>query len=172
MTAADFTEMFDQYYGSMCLYANRLLGDKQKAEDITEEIFMRLWESGDLTKISNLRAYLYRAVKNQCLKSLSRPGPAIISLQQGEVSELCSIEAQDEVIRTEVLRQISIAMEKLPAPYSQIIQLSYVERLRNKDIATSLQMSLSSVERRKVKGLFILRGMLKTTQMLIAMLYL
>lgn len=57
-----------RYYDELLYYAQKLVGDKEKAKDIIQEAYIRVLESKDKYEIENQRAYLYKIAKNIVVK--------------------------------------------------------------------------------------------------------
>ena len=66
--SAGIRQLFGRYYRPLVLYADEYLKDQAAAEDIVQELFVKVWEEDYLLKIANtsLGAYLYSAVRNRC----------------------------------------------------------------------------------------------------------
>jgi len=70
---AAIKQIFNMYYEKLCLYAESLIKNKQKAEEIVEDIFIYLWLNSKTVKIYNsLKNYLFKSVYNNCLKYLKK----------------------------------------------------------------------------------------------------
>ncbi len=41
-----FNTLFTKFYKSLCYYANKISGKPEKADDIVQELFIRIWETG------------------------------------------------------------------------------------------------------------------------------
>ena len=66
-----FGILFKKYFGSMCVIAKSFISDTQAAEDIVQDIFIRLWEKRrEYEEIPNLQVFLYVLVKNRCMDFL------------------------------------------------------------------------------------------------------
>lgn len=66
-----FRYIFDNEYGLMCSFANRMLHDRAMAESIADDVIFNLWESHERLNItSSLRSYLLGAVRNRCINEL------------------------------------------------------------------------------------------------------
>jgi len=61
-------EYFDNWYGGLVVFAQRFLDSREDAEDIVQNVFLKLYEkfeSGQSTVI--IKTYLYNSVRNDCL---------------------------------------------------------------------------------------------------------
>ncbi|MDE6452504.1 MAG: RNA polymerase sigma-70 factor, partial [Odoribacter sp.] len=66
-----FEAVFREFYPSMCVVAGKYLADKEVAEDIAQEVFVRLWEKREVYQsIPDLRTFLYVSVRNLCFNYL------------------------------------------------------------------------------------------------------
>src|SRR5215510_7300013 len=66
-----FEELFMEHYKGMYSYAYVMLKNEADAEEITQAIFLKLWEKKNSLMIeTSLKAYLYRMVHNDCLNWL------------------------------------------------------------------------------------------------------
>ena len=63
---------YDRHYVLLCRFANRLLDNRDLAEEIVDDVIFWLWEHrSELDITSSIRAYLMRAVRNRCLNELT-----------------------------------------------------------------------------------------------------
>ena len=67
----EFKSLFDLLYVGMVQQATFYTNDFAVAEDVVQEVFVRLWEKrGELKSVQNLEGYLLLSVKNRCLNYL------------------------------------------------------------------------------------------------------
>ena len=131
--------LFRAYHQKLCSFARRYVTCPDVAEELVEDVFLRLWEQRENGHACvNPRGYLYAAVRNQALKHLAheRVVRATAALVQGEgfapgMSQ-ASAPADDEVQATELADAFSSAVEQLPARCREAYTLhhsglSYVE---------------------------------------------
>ena len=65
--------LFGEHQAAIFAYVWRLVGDRQWAEDLTQETFLRVFDARDrLAEVANPRAWLYRIAKNTSFNALRR----------------------------------------------------------------------------------------------------
>lgn len=159
------------YFGAISFYGQRLIGDRQAAEDLAEDLFAKIWENGSFGNIGNIRAYLYTAMYNRCMKYLQQKEIQSGIARDATFQALEFTNPEQELLRTEVIRQLELALLQLPLLEQKIIKLAYMDKMRTRDIALTLQMSESSIKKHKAHGLALLRAMFgKSLSMLLTML--
>lgn len=115
-------------------YGTRLLGDPERARDIVQETFIRLWQ-GKLQERQNVRAWLYRVARNLCLDSLRRQR-RYVSLEGAELlyARDGSDPAQEAGDREE--REIMLNnVRQLPPRQQEVLRLKFQENLSYAQIA-------------------------------------
>src|ERR1700754_2507577 len=82
MTGTNYTFMYNEYRQSLLAYATSLCSSKIAAEDIIQQVFLKLLENqGKHTSISNWKAYLFTLVRNEAISFLRRQGITKRALQ-------------------------------------------------------------------------------------------
>lgn len=157
-----FKRVYLDYYSALCYFASRIVGDKKEAEDIVEDVFVKFLQTKRVfTEEDNVRAYLYTSIKNASLTHLAksnrdkeRQGEYHAGLPESEQAYI------NDIIKTEVVRAVMHEIKKLPSHAGRIIQLSYIEGMKNAQIAELLGISEQTVKNLKSKGLAILKSKL------------
>ncbi len=155
-----FAEVYRQYFPLLYATAFKYLGDKVQAEEVIQDVFLRIWEKDfQLEHPAALKSYLFRAVINRVMNHFQREKmqrhhhETLQNLQ--EESYLCNfIEEQ------ELRENIHKAIEALPAQCKRIFKLSRFEGLRNQQIAEQLNLSVKTVENQMTIALRQLRNSL------------
>jgi RNA polymerase sigma-70 factor (ECF subfamily) len=66
-----FDYIFDTYYTGLCIFANKYVEDIDLAEDIVQELFIKIWVKREQLNINDsLKSYLFQSVNNSCLNHL------------------------------------------------------------------------------------------------------
>lgn len=156
-----FETLFRAYYPFLCMYATQLLKDPSAAEEIVQELFVRLWEKRkDINIETSVKNYLFRAVKNHCLNHVRHSKIKdeyfrIIQSEQNIFSE------EDFESQTELMQKIDESIASLPEKRREIFRLSRQEGLKYKEIAAKLNVSIKTVETQMGFAIKSLREMLK-----------
>jgi RNA polymerase sigma-70 factor (ECF subfamily) len=157
-----FEALFHAYYKSLCYYAKQILNDEKAAEEITQDIFVKLWEKRLLLNINtSIKNYLFRSVKNACLNLIQHN--KIKSKYSGSIhnSSKQNTEPSNYFIEIELAEKIEAAIKSLPDKRREIFRLSQEEGLKYKEIAERLKISIKTVETQIGLALKTLRNKLK-----------
>jgi RNA polymerase sigma-70 factor (ECF subfamily) len=164
-----FSSIFNTYYSSLCYFAEKMILDKQEAEDIVEESFVKLWRlHANFETMQNVKAFLYITTKNACINFIKQS-----ERNNKQQSELLYTLAQKEdhvltqITKAEVLREVHAAIENLPPQCRKIVRLSFVEGLKNQEIADKLNLSLSTVKNQKMRAIALLKMKLLSTNLFV-----
>ncbi len=153
------SSIFDQYYDYLCGVVYRVVADYEVSRDIVQDIFVDLWRKQDVINIqTSLRAYLRRAAINRALNHI-RKNKITFESDEQELIEVrdYSISGQQDMERSELEKCINAALEKLPPKCKVVFSLSRFEELSYQEIATTLDISIKTVENQISKALRIMR---------------
>jgi len=144
----EFEKLFRSSYVSLIKYAITLVKDRDSAEEIVQDLFVRLWqEKENLSIRSSLTGYLFRAVHNRCIHHLNHQ--QVIKKHVGNTlnsySELAPA-ADEELNYRELQDKITTVLERLPEQCSRIFCMNRFEGLSYREIAEKLLISIKTVE--------------------------
>lgn len=158
-----FEMIFKTHYQPLCNYAYSFLRDRDEAEETVQSTFFNFWEKRkDIDIQTSLKAYLYRAVRNTCLNSIKHE-----KIKQKHAADTLTYAkggydaVSQSVIKEELERKISQAMQTLPEQCRLIFKMSRFEELKYAEIAQQLNISIKTVENQIGKALKLMREQLK-----------
>ncbi|MBM4159943.1 MAG: RNA polymerase sigma factor [Ignavibacteria bacterium] len=138
-----FGQIYVRYKGSLCNYCYWLVKEKDRAEDIVHETFLKVWNNiGTLDDSSSFRSWLFTIARNQALLFLRDRRPF------EELTDESSSENDDPLhalISTELSDSISSLLNALSPAYRELIVLRVYEGLSYAEIASVTGLSLSAV---------------------------
>lgn len=141
--------LFKEYYPRLVVFAEPFLQNTQVAEELVEDVFIKLWENKTLAPaISNLPAYLFRAVKNNIINYLKPlKNQAWLDIDDANPQYNASVKSPEELlVSAETLRRIDAAIASLPPKCRLIFRLAKEDGLKYKEVAELLDISQKTVE--------------------------
>ncbi len=150
-----FKELYNRYFDLIYYYVYSLVHDTLDAEDITEEIFIHIWEKrSNIIIRKSFKNYLLSCAHNQSISLLKSKKERFLkgTIHLHEQSEIFTDhdvgEISDMVLITkELQKEISIAIENLPPQCRRIFKLSRYFHHKNREIADELNISINTVEK-------------------------
>jgi RNA polymerase sigma-70 factor (ECF subfamily) len=155
-----FTAIYNTYYPRLFNFAKRMVDNRQEAQDITAETFVKLWRlHANFSTPDKIRAFLFVTARNACydyLKYNARENNQQKELIHHLLPETDQVMLRDE-IKADVLDHIYTEIEKLPQQCKAVFTLSYLEGRKNNEIAELLQITDKTVRNQKVLAKKLLR---------------
>lgn len=157
-----FNRIFRSWYPELVFFGTRITGDPLLAEDIVEEVFIRVWERRDqFDEDARLRAYLYKAVRNAALTAMRLEQRRDIILQQRLPDDIQPDPGYlEHWVEAERKQQVYAAMENLPTKCRRIMKMIFIEGKNSREVAHELKLSLGTVKTQKARGIKLLRDRL------------
>ncbi|MGL5954196.1 Probable RNA polymerase sigma factor fecI [Providencia rustigianii] len=159
MSDSELQCLFARHSSSLCRYLNGYLKDYNLSMDIMQESFVRMAELMKHSPIQDVDAYLYRTAKNLMIdyfRQQKRHSATAISEVQWESvpSKTKSLEAQ--TIREQQIQQIQNIIGTLPQRTQEIFRLHREDGMTQNEVAETLNISLSTVEKHLANALAML----------------
>jgi len=157
-------DRYGDYVYSVCL---RMVGDVQLAEDLTQEVFLRLWRRPDLYDVERGRfvTWLLSVARNRGIDERRSRGRRFKhesppSLAAEESLAAAGIEGEDTAVLSEERVVVQRALAKLPPEQQLAIRLAYFGGYTQQEIALGLNQPLGTVKTRIRLGMQKLRLLL------------
>jgi len=144
-------EVVARYQRRVFTFARYFLGQKEEAEDVTQEVLIRLWRNADGLDPERIGAWLARVTRNACYDRLRRQRSAatvFIPETDPERAEETPSAAPDPAARAEVAdfqRRLLSALGRLEEPYRSVLILREVQDLKYQEISDALDLPLNTV---------------------------
>jgi len=152
-----FEEIYRSYFAPLCYFAQKYI-EEEDAEDVINNLFLKLWRQKEtFENIAHVQASLYVSTRNSCLDFLKVTKRAEDRHTLVADSSATAKSFMEDIIRTEVWAEIYREINKLPLQCSRVISLSFLEGLKNEEIARQLDISLQTVKNQKSMGLKVLK---------------
>nr|WP_246484281.1 sigma-70 family RNA polymerase sigma factor [Marivibrio halodurans] len=139
--------MFSRHRAALIDYAQRILGNREGAEDVVQDAWLRVAHAdGSSTgaMVDRPLGYLYRVVRNRAIDMRRRDmerAPSTAPAQAGSADPSPEAVAADR----QALAVMSAALDELPARTRRAVLLHRVDGMRMVEIARELDLSVASV---------------------------
>ena len=158
-----FAALVDRYKDAMVAYLTRLTGDRDRAEDLAQETFLRLFRGApDYVERGLLRAYLYRIATNLARSEERRARRLrLLASLLGPAAEHEPAASPAGLLRDELQRQGAAAVAALPLRWRAPLVLHEIEGWPYAEIAAQLGLREGTVKSRIHRGRTRLRRALE-----------
>jgi RNA polymerase sigma-70 factor (ECF subfamily) len=159
-------EVYRRHGGSVLGLARRVTGDPAEAEDVTQEVFLRLWNEPDRFDAArgSLRSYLLAQAHGRAV-DLVRSKVARQSREEREASETANAgyDIEHEVWDMALAKKVAEAVSSLPEAERSAIELAYFEGHTYREVARLLGQPEGTVKSRIRHGLQRMRRALSSS---------
>ncbi|TCS88939.1 RNA polymerase sigma-70 factor (ECF subfamily) [Anseongella ginsenosidimutans] len=159
-----FEEIYRRYWLQLFQVAWQKTGEREAAEELVQELFVRLWERRlELEVTSSLKNYLHTAIRYRIMNFIRDQmlsSRHLIAIKNSFSAPAENMIEQDLRLR-ELDTSLKASIKKLPLKSRTIFELSRGRHFSNKQIAGQLKISEKTVEYHLTKSLKLLRVYLK-----------
>jgi RNA polymerase sigma-70 factor (ECF subfamily) len=154
-----FREFFYLFQPDVFRFIFRLTRDRQIAEDLTQDTFLRFWEARErLEETGSPASYLFRIARNLVLDEADRRKPSVdIASVPDEVLVRYSKDPEEEYVRRLAADEVLNALSYLPERSRVAFVLSRYHDMNYDEIAATMQISLQTVKNQVSRALTLLR---------------
>ncbi|GAA3605017.1 RNA polymerase sigma-70 factor [Flavivirga amylovorans] len=153
-----FAYIMDTHYDKLCVYATNLTNDPYTAQDIVQNVFLRIWEMHKKLKTNySINNYLYRSVYHEFIDQY-RKNKLLTSLEEEHIKQLNAITQEKDV--TEITRLIELVkseIQNLPPKCKAVFVMSKLEGLTYNEIAEHNKIAVRTVEMHMARAFEIMR---------------
>ncbi len=147
-----FRKICERHRDRIFTFACYYLGNREDAEDVTQEVLLRLWENWRSIEQEGLPAWITRVARNACLDSLRRrhsyrnvvsadPDEQVLATAADTASDPAGqLEASD------FQRQLEDALQHLPEAHRAVVVLREIQGMKYEQISNSLNLPLNTVK--------------------------
>ncbi len=141
-----FEQVYNHYWPELYNAAYKRFPEKEKCQDIIQNVFADLWNRRGEVSLINPKAYLHTAVRFQVLKQLARAPKNTFFSQKFEEQLISPLTTDSGVLEKERGVLIERFIVALPKKRREIFLLHYHEGLTTAKIAVKLNVSRKTVQ--------------------------
>jgi RNA polymerase sigma-70 factor, ECF subfamily len=162
---AALRQIYDRYGKLVYGLAYKILHNSEEAEEVTQEVFLRLWRKDSYNPDrGTVKSFLNILTRSQAINRLRSQRSRSQHLQYWQ-TVLCHDRPYNLPLEYAVMgersQQIRTALNQLPIPQRQVLEVAYYEGLTQPEVAQRLNIPLGTVKTRSRQALCKLRSALK-----------
>jgi len=158
-----YSLIHQRLYPSLHAYGNRMLNNRELADDVIQEIFIKLWLKRELIgPIGNVKGYFFAAARSACLDFIRSRGTMKAKGPQIEFIDL-EISTEEKITQVETTlkqkKMIELALNQLPLRQQEIMRLRFFEDMNCSEIADITGIKYQSVVNHMYRSIQTLRAL-------------
>ncbi|HEU4472780.1 MAG TPA: RNA polymerase sigma-70 factor [Flavisolibacter sp.] len=152
-----FEEVFREHYNSLANYALSILRNEHDAEDVVQEVFIRVWQNNpEVIATAEARYYLITATRNAAISHLRKQaGRQFVDPETAGLQHQAPEEAGNS--HADPMDLAAKALQTLPPQCRLIFTMSRFGQLTYQQIAEELGLSVKTVDNQVGKALRLMR---------------
>lgn len=155
---AAFRHLYEKYLDAVYSMALKITRDPNMAEDVAQEVFLRLWQRAEQyrSKRGRLLAWLLSITRNHAIDRIRYHNRRPVAEEEPDLTRLDTAKRTIwQAFEDDVLR---LSLDELPPEQRQCLELAFFYGLSHSDIADMLNVPLGTVKSRIRLGLQKLRA--------------
>ena len=153
-----FDSVFRTHYAHLVRVAESMLRESALAEEIAQEVMLELWRRRESLELEQtFAAYLIRSTRNRALNHIRHQRVVAREAAAAAIEPQASRSAEEELLGVELQQAVREAIDALPEKSREVFRLSREQGLKYAEIASVLEISVKTVEKRMGQALSELR---------------
>ncbi len=142
----DFESIFQDNYPSLVRFAMTIVNSQEKAEDIVQEVFIKIWEKKKHIAFQRtIKGYLFISVKNACFDFVKKEASKL-NRSIDLIPESFDLYSSTTIAESERNKMIFEAIETLSSKGKIVLKLICFDNLKYKEVAEELDISVNTVK--------------------------
>ncbi len=156
-----FELVFKAYFPRLKAFSRKFVSDPIAAEDLIQEVFLKLWENRDSIRSETFHSYLFTMVRNSCLNYLKHEKIVnnifsdndISNKEEGLYYADFFSDPHHQTIYKDLKTEVDKLMGAMPEQTKTVFELSRFKGFKNQEIADKLGITVRTVEKHITRAL-------------------
>jgi RNA polymerase sigma-70 factor (ECF subfamily) len=145
--------LIQQYKNKIYTYSLYMLKNRMDADDVTQEVMIRIWQNIDKFNILAAKAWIIKTTNNLCIDYLRRRSVAVN--REFEIDEFFedtyskNHNSENPYLTTHfrmITSKVKEAIQRLPENLRRVFVLYEIEEMKYKEISKALDLPINSVK--------------------------
>jgi RNA polymerase sigma-70 factor (family 1) len=152
-----FSTFFKSHVKSLRNYLYFKFGNEEKANDITQDSFIKLWENCKNVPLEKAKSYIYTIASNASLNEIAHQKVVLRYAQSNTGNDRTNLNPEFLIEEDQFKQKLEKAIDKLTEAQRTAFLLHRIEGKKYQEIADMLGISVKAVEKRIHGALVTLR---------------
>jgi RNA polymerase sigma-70 factor, ECF subfamily len=131
-----FDELYREYGPRIFRFAYRLIHDRTKAEEVTNDVMLEIWKhAGHFEQRSSVSTWILGIARHRTLNAIRNKTLHIAPLEEADEVPDEADTAEQELDHTTIAKALRAALDKLSPEHREVIELSFFNDLSYKEVA-------------------------------------
>lgn len=156
---SDLKEIYDAHFEALRRFLYYKCGEMELAEDLVQEVFIKVWEKRETIKKETIKSLLYTIAKNLLINHYNHL-KVVRTYEYEEVQTGHSegISPQFILEEKEFEKKLNDTIAALPGGCREVFLMNRIDKLKYEEIAERLELSVKAIEKRMSKAISILKS--------------
>ena len=155
-----FKRLYNDWGQALFRFIYHKIGDKAQAEDLVQDLFVKVWEKLDEIKDDQATNYLFTMAKNSLINRANHE--KVVDKYTSQLKVVTNVETPAYQLEySEYQKEVQAAIDSLSEGQKEVFLLSRIEGLKYREIAELLNISQKAVEKRMNLALIHLKDKLQ-----------
>jgi RNA polymerase sigma-70 factor, ECF subfamily len=147
-----YNYLVNQHKSKIYSYAYYMLRNRMDADDITQEVFIRIWKNMGLFKLTSARSWIMKTTHNLCLDYLRNRKTALernrfVDDEEGDdLKDDLNYSPDDAAYYSYMDEHIKAAIARLPENLRSVFIMYEIQGFKYTEISTMLEIPLNSIK--------------------------
>ncbi|WP_346883108.1 sigma-70 family RNA polymerase sigma factor [uncultured Algibacter sp.] len=157
-----YEQLYREHAEKICYYLYYKYGDMDKAQDIVQDSFAKLWVNCSKILFVAVKSFLYKTANNASINAIVHQ-KTVLKYKDSKQKTYTNESPEFKMEEKEFLHRLNMAISGLKDGQREVFLLNRIEKKTYKEIAEMLEISVKAVEKRMHLALVILRKTIKTS---------
>jgi RNA polymerase sigma-70 factor (ECF subfamily) len=150
--SGDFRSLADKYGARVYTFALYTLRRREDAEDVTQEVLVRLWQNREAISSEGMTAWVMRVTRNLVIDVARRHRARAAVMAEGADAQMAASfvashhRADVDTQRGELRDVLETAVAGLEEPYRSIVVMREIQGFAYEEVAEALELPLGTVK--------------------------
>ena len=156
-----FERLFETNNQPLVRFLYYRYGDLEKAKNLAQDSFIRLWKNCKEIGIEKAKGFLYTTAKRLFLDDFAHQKVKLKFVERSKASPSTPESTDDEVRISEFKKALEEAISSLPEKQRMVFLMSRIDKMKYTEIAETLDISIKTVEKHMSQSLIKVRESIK-----------